>query len=69
MDSVDSLLSMFCIQFSPQDWHIFQHAGEAGFDGFDREFKAISAIYFAEDGTNDIDKACKAAQAWLVLSW
>ncbi len=33
MDSVDSLLSMFCIQFSPQDWRIFQHAGEAAFDG------------------------------------
>src|SRR6266436_7873422 len=56
MDSVDSLLCMFCIQFSPQDWRIFQHAGEAAFDGFDREFPAISAIYFAEDDTNDIDK-------------
>jgi len=47
---------MFCIQFSPQDWRIFQHAGEAAFDGFDREFPTISAIHFAEDDTNDIDK-------------
>ena len=57
MDSVDSLLCMFCIQFSPQDWRIFQHAGEAAFDGFDREFPTISAIHFAEDDTNDIDKS------------
>jgi len=48
---------MFCIQFSPQDWRIFQHAGEAAFDGFDREFPTISAIHFAEDDTNDIDKS------------
>ena len=57
MDSVDSLRSMFRFTFGPYGRRIVQHSGEAVFDVFERKFPAISAIYFAQDDANDIDKS------------
>jgi hypothetical protein len=49
---------------------IVQHSGEAVFDGFERKFPAISAIYFAQDDANDIDKSlqgCTSLAGFLMV--
>jgi hypothetical protein len=48
---------MFRFTFGPYGRRIVQHSGEAVFDVFERKFPAISAIYFAQDDANDIDKS------------
>ena len=45
--------------------------GEAAFDGFWRKFPAISAIYFAQDHANDIDKrlqGCTGLVGFLIVT-
>ena len=47
---------MFCLNVCSYSWQVFEHLGEAGFNSFYHKLPTISAIYFTQQYTNDVDK-------------
>jgi len=47
---------LFCLNVCSYSWQVFEHLGEAGFNSFYHKLPTISAIYFTQQYTNDVDK-------------
>jgi len=51
---------LFCLNVCSYSWQVFEHLGEAGFNSFYHKLPTISAIYFTQQYTNDVDKGLQA---------